>query len=151
LMKRTNDLMQSIRHKREKKNMSAANAEEKILDSIKYVKEKLGWTIVAEDWGTHKHKCADAMGAVLLKNNPKLAETYDDDLSNVNYIAVAKILNTSERWVDSFIEGFDGKSFNKEAMLVKPAWELGEKIRKAVKPIDYWEFLHSKINIVEEK
>ncbi len=107
----------------------------RILDSIKYVREELGYTLVSEDWGSANHKCTCAMGCVLLKDDPKDVVRIEADKERC--AAAAELLGVEERWVDAFIEGFDNSgtavdSSNEEA------WKLGNEIAKETKPIVYY-------------
>lgn len=106
----------------------------KILDSIKYAREELGFTLVSEDWGHMEHKCACALGCVLVQNDPKDAARLG---SSTSAAAAANILEVSEKWIDSFIEGFDGNGTSDQS--AEPdAWEMGFAIAKETKPIVYY-------------
>jgi hypothetical protein len=109
------------------------NIKKIILDSIKYVREELGFTLVSEDWGDANHKCACALGCVLLKDDPKDVVRPE---SKEACAAVAKILGVDEKWVDCFIGGFDANGIAATSANAE-AWELGFQIAKETKPIAY--------------
>src|ERR1700679_3678427 len=99
---------------------------ETILNSIKYVRETIGYTLISEEWGSSNSKCACAIGCVLIQNDPK----------QINFTDLAarasKILNVSEIWVDSFIDGFDGIG-KAECASVPEAWNMGYSIATETK------------------
>ena len=110
------------------------DVKKKILDSITYTREKLGFTLVSEDWGSSNHKCACALGCVLLKDNPKDTVRIEDNKDR--YDAITEILEVDEAWIDSFINGFDGNGTSKDSN-DSVAWELGFAISEETKPIAY--------------
>jgi hypothetical protein len=110
------------------------DVKKKILESIAYTREKLGFTLVSEDWGSASHKCACALGCVLLKDNPKDTVRIEDDKDR--HIAITEILEVNDAWVDSFISGFDGNGISKDSP-DSEAWELGFAIATETKPIAY--------------
>ena len=117
------------------------NVKQTILDSIQYVREELGFTLISEDWGSLEHKCACALGCVLVKDDPK-----DEARLGSASLACAKaanLLGVDENWVDSFIEGFDGNGSSKEAG-VSAAWDMGREVALETKPIEYhkWDGNH---------
>jgi hypothetical protein len=99
-----------------------------ILDGIEAAK-KLHFTVVDEDWGETDLHCACAIGCLLVANNV-------DDLSNANecFKKATEILNVSDDWVQSFIDGFDDNGVAKIATDPE-AWTIGHEIRKEVQPI----------------
>jgi len=107
----------------------------KILNSIKYAREELGFTLVSEDWGNLEHKCACALGCVLVQDDPKNADRLGS--STLAAASVALILDVSDKWVDSFMEGFDGNG-NADQTVEPEAWEMGSAIAKETKPIVYY-------------
>lgn len=110
------------------------NIKQTILDSIKYVKDELGFTLISEDWGSVERKCACALGCVLVKDSPKDKNRLDSSAGCA--ASAALLLNVEEKWVDAFIEGFDGNGTSKESS-VPDAWELGFEIAKETTPIAY--------------
>jgi hypothetical protein len=106
---------------------------QKILDSITYAREKMGFTLISEDWGDASHKCACAMGCVLLKDNPKDTVRIE---AKENTVSAAEILGVTEKWIDCFCEGFDGNG-QADASQLPDAWTLGEEVAKETKPIAY--------------
>lgn len=118
-----------------------------ILDSIKWTRETLGWTLISEDWGTANNKCTCAMGCVLLKHNPEDTVIIEEERENAT--VAAELLEVSELWVDSFIDGFDGNGT--AAMCKVPeAWDLGWEIAKETKPLAHGKFLEMK-NELEDR
>lgn len=107
---------------------------EKILSSIKYVRDTIGYTLVFGEWGSSNSKCACAIGCVLLENDPKQIDFLD-----LHYRA-SKILNVSELWIVSFINGFDGIGNGRETAVPK-AWKMGYSIATETKPIAYTTFV----------
>lgn len=109
---------------------------QKIVAAIKSAKTK-EFTLISGDWGESDMHCACALGCVLLSED-------EDDLTNakINCEKTAKILNVSEDWVDSFIDGFDGCGEPKWAS-VEAAWKLGKEIREQHNPIEFEEHLTS--------
>lgn len=106
----------------------------KILDSIKFTREELGFTLVSEEWGSANRKCACALGCVLLKDDPK--DTVRIEANKERYIKAAEILEVSEQWLDAFIEGFDNSGSAVDSALPE-AWDVGFAVAKASKPIPY--------------
>ena len=107
------------------------SVKKKILDSIKYVKEELGYTLVSEDWGSAKHKCACALGCVLIQKNK------ENELSTSESAkAAAELLEVDEAWVDAFINGFDINGTATESPFPE-AWEMGYQVAKETRPIPY--------------
>ncbi len=107
----------------------------KILDSIKYARDELDFTLISEEWGNAEHKCACAIACVLLKDNPK--DTVRIEAEKERYIAAAEILGVDVGWIDCFIEGFDGNG-TAEQSANSEAWELGFEIAKETSPIVYY-------------
>jgi hypothetical protein len=111
------------------------NLKKKILDSIKYAREELDFALISEEWGNAEHKCTCAMGCVLLKDNPK--DTVRIEADKERCAAAAEILGVDEKWVDCFIEGFDGNG-TAEQSANPEAWEMGWAIAKETNPIVYY-------------
>jgi hypothetical protein len=108
---------------------------EKIVSGIKYAKEKLGFTLVEEDWGSKEAKCACALGCVLLANDHGIAS----DDAEQNEVEAAHVLGVSSEWIGEFIRGFDNESpENEEAEAV---WELGKEIRNEFKPVNSTDYM----------
>lgn len=116
----------------------------KILDSIRWVRENLNYTLVSEDWGNKEKQCACAMGCVLIQDDP-------EDLLQLKVGSkahqAAKIIGVEEKWIDSFTEGFDdtGRAFESK---VPEAWEIGMSIAQETKPIRYSDFANE---VIKEK
>ena len=111
--------------------MSTKGVKQKILDAITKVRA-LGYTLVCEDWGDPFHECACPMAAIIHVTNP-------DDFSaspSENVTKVASILGVDEKWVDCFIEGFDGNG-TADGSAVPEAWKIGSEVNKETKPIAY--------------
>ncbi len=112
---------------------------QKILDSIKFVRGELKYTLISDEWGLPANKCACALGCVLVKDNPD-----NLGLSDVkNAVKAQELLGVDEPWIDSFIEGFDGNGTSDQTK-VPGAWEMGREIAKETKPIEYhkWDGNH---------
>jgi len=110
------------------------SVKQKILDSIKYAREELGFTLISEDWGDVSAKCACALGCVLLQDDPKdgVQSKPKDNCSKA-----ATLLGVNSKWIDCFIDGFDANG----SALTAPnaeAWELGLEIAKETKPISFY-------------
>lgn len=104
----------------------------KIIEAVKFGKEKLGFTIVCQGWGDPRTNCACPLGCLLLKNKHGLF--YDVHL---NEVTAADLLEVSQSWVDNFIRGFDGEK--PEAYYVE-AWEFGKSLAEEIEPIEYSTF-----------
>lgn len=111
------------------------NLKKKILDSIKYAREEMGFTLVSEDWGNFEHKCTCALGCVLVKDDPKDTDRLDS--STLAAVSAANILEVSEKWVESFLDGFDNNG-TAEQSAEPDAWNMGLAIAKETKPIVYY-------------
>ena len=113
----------------------------KIMDSITYTREQLGFTLISENWGEASYKCACAIGCVLINDKPKDMVRIENDKER--YLVAAEILEVNEQWIDCFIEGFDyfseeeGDSGFAKNSINPEAWELGWTIAKETKPIPY--------------
>lgn len=119
---------------------------EKILESIKYAREKLNYTLISEDWGLPARKCTCAMGCVLLKDNPKDL----DRVRNESAMGAAKVLGVNEAWVDAFIDGFDGHGTADESK-VSAAWTLGLEVRQETKPVNFHDFFLDKDGVIRKQ
>src|SRR5271166_1683897 len=106
----------------EASNMDIKN---KILESIKYATDELGYTLISEDWGTATHKCACPMGCVLLQDNPKDVVRIED--SQDNETSAAEILGVDLKWITSFIDGYDGNG-SAGGSEAPEAWKMGDSI-----------------------
>jgi hypothetical protein len=120
------------------KPIDQGELEAKIMESIDFAKKKLGYTLVFEDWGNSKHKCACPMACVLLKEN----------MANIGVIEegegadeVASVLGVSKAWVNSFIHGYDNTKDRSGEEFIESARELGSKIFSRCNPIDYYKFI----------
>lgn len=109
--------------------MSNKDIKKKILDAIAHVRKNMGFTLVSEDWGDPKHKCACAISCVILKDDPNAAVAH-------NTHAASTILGVDEKWVDCFIEGFDSNGTADQSQ-VPEAWKMGNEVSKETKPIAY--------------
>lgn len=110
------------------------NIKQKILDSISYARNELKYTLISDDWGSVERKCACALGCVLVKDSPE-----DDSHLGSTSLACAStalLLGVDEKWIDSFIEGFDGNGTSKDSA-VAAAWDMGREIALETKPIEY--------------
>jgi hypothetical protein len=103
----------------------------KILGAIAQVQAK-GYTLVCEDWGDPFHECACPMAAVILTDDPDKFMASP----NENVATAAKILGVTEKWIDCFIEGFDGNGVADQSA-VPEAWKIGSEVAKETKPIAY--------------
>lgn len=111
----------------------------KILDSISKAESK-GYTLITDDWGSGKEKCACPISCVLVANDQPISIQLDD---------AARILGVSQNWIQSFADGFDGNG-NAKMAHEPDAWSLGEEIRKETKPIPYSTFIDELIQDGEE-
>ena len=112
------------------------DTKQQIIDSIDYVTSQLGWHLVSEDWVNVKHKCACAIGCVLVKNHSQ-----DIDIVNMDNPSVeaAKLLGVTTAWINSFTDGFDGNGSAAMA-LIPEAWLMGFDISRETKPITWGQF-----------
>lgn len=110
--------------------------EQTIRQSIEKAKQN-GFTLVNQDWGRLKHKCACPMACVILQDDPSC------DLGDAPQASMeaAKLLRVSDIWVDSFIQGFDDEAMCGEDPQVQAAYDLGKKLRMEMKPVEYFEYL----------
>jgi len=111
--------------------------EQTIRQGVEKAKQN-GFTLVHQDWGSLTHKCACPMGCVILQADP----TNDilEDAPQASIVA-ATILHVSDAWVDSFTAGFDDEEDTSPTHHIKAAWELGQKFRQEIKPVDYFEYM----------
>lgn len=116
------------------------NIKKKILDSIKQMRAQ-GYTLISEDWGNTKEKCACAMSCVILSNNPKDGWLLG---SSDSAQTAADVLEVNWDWIDSFLDGYDGNGDSKGAR-VKEAWEIGAEVAKEAKPITLTDFRKSNV------
>lgn len=100
-----------------------------IMDSIKYA-SKEGYRIVFGDWGNIENKCACALSCVILKESNMI--TSPDLMVDL----VSKSLNVSEKWINSFVEGFDNIG-SASGSNFPEAWILGNEINKEINPSLY--------------
>jgi len=105
----------------------------KILADIAAAKEK-GYVVVIHDWGSNLHKCACALGCVAVSRG--LSPEEGD---------MAEILEVSQEWVSSFIDGFDNNGYAAGA-LDPEAWKIGEEVRQETQPIPYDDFMNQKMD-----
>lgn len=105
--------------------MSNQSIKKDILTSIKKAQE-MGYTLICEDWGNDTNKCACAIGCLFVVEgkNPNEGDPYQ----------AANILDVSEDWIASFIDGFDANGIAIGASNPE-AWKLGAEMRKELKPI----------------
>jgi len=99
-----------------------------IVSSIKNAQTKLGFTLISEDWGGSKFQCTCALGCVLASKGLSIAST-----DSPNVAKIAEIFGVDEKWVESFMQGFDttppDDKYNKEA------FSLGQSVRDEFKPV----------------
>lgn len=108
-----------------------------ILYSIEQTKNKLGYTLISEDWGSSLDKCTCAMGCVLLADTDENADLLDDPSEAAE--AAANILGVKQDWITSFIDGYDGNGTSKGAE-VPEAWLMGQEVAAETKPITHAQF-----------
>jgi hypothetical protein len=109
-----------------------------ILDAIKYTSRELGWTLISGNWGDVDQKCTDALGCLLIKDNPEDIDIIEEHLENAE--KAAELLEVSEEWIESFLEGYDDVGFASAAK-VPEAWTIGEEIRLETSPFPYEEYI----------
>src|SRR5579885_513327 len=108
----------------------------KIVEGITTAKEQLGITLITEDWGSKKTKCACALGCVLLANNHGLTDDAEQ-----NATEAAELLGVSESWIDNFIRGFDGDSPDEDEP--EEAFEIGQELRQNLKPVNHTDYIEN--------
>lgn len=109
---------------------------QKVLDSIQSSLEQ-GYTIVKGNWGDTDMHCTCAMGCVLIQNE---VDDLRDDTSN--FEAIQKLLNVSETWLSSFLDGFDGLGERVWAN-ESEAWDLGKEVSEKYSPVEFDKFIDS--------
>ena len=112
-----------------------SNIKNKIVEGIQAAKEQ-GITLVTEDWGSKKTKCACALGCVLLANNHGLSDDAEQ-----NATEAAELLGVSESWIDNFIRGFDNDSPDEDEP--SEAYEIGQELLKSFKPTNHTDYVES--------
>jgi hypothetical protein len=110
--------------------MNNQEIKNKILEDIAAAQEQ-GYTLIMEDWGSSKMKCACALGCVNIGrgNRP------DYDMRDVGVA-----LGVKDPWINSFTDGFDDNGVAAGAQFPE-AWQMGEQIRQEKKPIPFHEFV----------
>lgn len=111
--------------------MNNNQRKEKILADIATAREQ-GYTLIQDDWGLKIQSCACALGCVNVANG-----TRPDDQE---YGGVAEVLGVDQKWLYSFMDGFDDNG-NADGASTPEAWQLGADIRKETNPISYAEFV----------
>lgn len=104
----------------------------KILDAVVHVRKNMGFTLISEDWGDASHKCACPMSCIILKSDADGMVASPAE----NATKAAQLLGVPEKWVDCFIEGFDGNG-TADGSAVPEAWTIGNEVAKETKPIAY--------------
>lgn len=108
---------------------------DKIVSYIKRAQEDFGITLVAEDWGSKPTKCACPLGCVLLANDIDITND-----SEQNGSEAADLLGVSEKWVESFIYGFDAEHVQP---INQEAYQLGLNIRAEFNPTSHTDYVNS--------
>lgn len=119
-------------------------AVDKISKAIEHAKKELGYSLVSEDWGNEKEKCACALGCLLVSNKVKLG--------SMNEESVIELLDVSQHWVEAFISGFDETPWKlsirftteqldamdeKEVAAIELAYKDGLALKNKFKPVVY--------------
>lgn len=116
------------------------DTKQKIMDSIEWVKKNTDFTLVSEDWGNSGSRCTCAMGCVLLKDNPQDVVIIEEERENS--VKAAEVLGVTEKWVNCFIEGFDGNGYAAGSELPE-AWKMGAEVAEETKPMLYSAYIES--------
>lgn len=111
---------------------------QQILDSINNATNKLGWSLITEEWGNETLKCACALGCVLINENPSELDIFSSETEE-NVAETAKILGVTELWVKSFIQGFDDGPVV-EDFGCPDAYRMGKEIRDETISVPYYDF-----------
>lgn len=109
--------------------MNNEEIKQKILDSIEYATNTLGFTLVQGNWGSSENKCACALGCVILKNG---LEILGEGLEEDNAIVAAELLGKPKCWIDDFINGFDSD----EIGTYHEGWKIGNEIKNITEPVE---------------
>lgn len=130
----------------------------KIEEGIVFAKEK-GYFLVSENWGDDKRKCACALGCLLVKNNVRLDEEYNDTNA-------MNLLDVNDRWLSAFIAGFDNTPWDlnisltpsekenindTERQYLKEVNAAGEALRMKFEPLQYDEFVDAFVDGQEDE
>ena len=113
----------------------------KILENIRYAQEKMGYTLISDDWGNSEERCADAIACVIRVNDPDDSVVIDGTPEDVE--AAATILGVSVDWVESFLDGYDRNGSSKLAS-VPEAWTIGHEVSIECNPMPYMQFICEK-------
>lgn len=110
--------------------MNNKSIKEKIIASI-IKAQKEGFTLVTEYWGSSDKKCACAIGCVYVAEGDAISDDAKD---------AAQLLGVSDRWIISFIDGFDSNGAASSSHEPE-AWMMGQEIKQTNCPITYGEFM----------
>jgi len=112
-----------------------SDLKDKIVSYIKRAQEDFGITLVTEGWGSKITKCACPLGCALLANDIDITDDPEQ-----NGAEAADLLGVSEKWIESFIYGFDeglGHVENEEA------YQLGLVIRMELNPTSHTDYINN--------
>lgn len=112
--------------------MNNTDLKSKILTAIEFAEGK-GYTLITDEWGDEKMKCACALGCVAVANGLNITEDTTD---------MSRILEVSDDWIISFVDGFDNNGIADGAADPK-AWKMGQEIREHTNPMGYITFIDS--------
>lgn len=101
-----------------------------IVNGIKTAQTKLGFTLISEDWGGTRFGCSCALGCVLAAKGLPIAS-----IDSPNIAELTKILDVDEKWVNSFMRGFDDSPPDDDSD--KEAYRLGQSIHDEFKPVQF--------------
>ena len=104
----------------------------KILEDVSFSKGA-GYTLIYGDWGDQNMRCACPLGCVNLAFGTR---PEDEEMGGV-----MSVLGVDDKWVGSFIDGYDNNGEAKGA-LVPDAWKMGAEIRKEFHPIEMGDFIN---------
>jgi|SRR5579885_381843 len=100
--------------------MELSQIKDTILKNIEIATKEKGYTLTKGVWGSNPHKCACALGCVLIAN--------DKDPAITPFKQLEEILGVSPEWSNEFVKGFDGLTMTN--ITIEDARSLGEEIAK---------------------
>ena len=105
----------------------------KILEDIEAA-QKQGFTLITGEWGDYDSRCSCPLGCVNLVNGTSPEATFDG--------GVRSILEVNDKWLQSFIDGYDGNGRAKSAEEPE-AWQMGSEIKEQLHPMSYEEYIRT--------
>lgn len=121
--------------------MELLQIKETIVKGIEIATKEKGYSLVRGAWGTNPHKCACALGCLLIAN--------DKDPAVAPFNQLKEILDVSPEWLNEFVQGFDGLTMVPSN--IEEARKLGEDIAKEFSAPPYLKKALEKVEIELKK